>query len=135
MVLMPAEPILLANSTAVMSVLNTQPLVHTKGWVFKTDITAIELAKRIAAAGIRTINYTDILRDGMLEGPNIDSLRELIGATGLDIVAAGGISSIEDVIKLKALGLEGLKGIIIGKALYEGKLDLDEAVKICSQKE
>ncbi len=110
-------------------------LVHTKGWVFKTDITAVELAKRVGSAGIRTINYTDILRDGMLEGPNIDSLRELIRATGLDIVAAGGISSIEDVIKLKALGLEGLKGIIIGKALYEGKLDLAQAVKICSQKE
>ncbi len=110
-------------------------LVHTKGWVLKTDITAVELARRVGSAGVRTINYTDILKDGMLEGPNIESLRELIRATGLDIVAAGGVSSIEDVIKLKALGSEGLRGIIIGKALYEGKLDLTRAVKICSQKE
>ncbi|MFH1189981.1 MAG: 1-(5-phosphoribosyl)-5-[(5-phosphoribosylamino)methylideneamino]imidazole-4-carboxamide isomerase [Candidatus Omnitrophota bacterium] len=110
-------------------------LVHTKGWVFKTGVPAIELAKKIGAAGIRTINYTDISKDGMLGGPNIESLRELIRETGLDIVAAGGISSVEDVVKLKALSAEGLKGIIIGKALYEGKLDLAEVMKICSRKE
>lgn len=110
-------------------------LVHTKGWVFKTGVTAVELAGRIGSAGIDTINYTDISKDGMLEGPNIDSLRELITATGLNIVAAGGVSSIEDVVRLKALGNRGLKGVIIGKALYEGKLDLAEAIKICSRKE
>jgi phosphoribosylformimino-5-aminoimidazole carboxamide ribotide isomerase len=110
-------------------------LVHTKGWIFKTEVTAVELAKRIGSAGIDTINYTDISKDGMLKGPNIDSLRELIGATGLNIVAAGGVSSIEDIMKLKALESEGLRGVIVGKALYEGKLDLAEAIKICSQKE
>jgi phosphoribosylformimino-5-aminoimidazole carboxamide ribotide isomerase len=110
-------------------------MVHTKGWVFKTDISAIELAKRIGSVGISTINYTDISRDGMLEGPNIDSLRELLNATKMDIVAAGGVSKIDDIKKLKILESEGLKGIIIGKALYEGKLDLAEAVRICSQKE
>lgn len=110
-------------------------LVRTKGWVFKTEVTAVELANRIGSAGIDTINYTDISKDGMLEGPNIDSLRELISATRLNIVAAGGVSSIEDIIKLKALEAEGLRGVIIGKALYEGKLDLAEAMKICSRKE
>ncbi|MCX5678521.1 MAG: 1-(5-phosphoribosyl)-5-[(5-phosphoribosylamino)methylideneamino]imidazole-4-carboxamide isomerase [Candidatus Omnitrophica bacterium] len=110
-------------------------LVYTKGWVFKTEVTAVELAKRIGSAGIDTINYTDISKDGMLEGPNIDSLRELISATGLNIVAAGGVSSIGDIIKLKALESEGLKGVIVGKALYEGKLDLAEAIKICLRKE
>jgi len=106
-------------------------MVHTKGWIFKTEITAIELARKISSAGIDTINYTDISKDGMLAGPNIDSLRELIGAVKLKIVAAGGVSSIEDVKKLKALEADGLAGIIIGKAFYEGKLDLAEAIKIC----
>lgn len=110
-------------------------LVHTKGWVFKTGTTAIELAGRISAIGISAINYTDISRDGMLEGPNIDALRGLLGATGLNIVAAGGVSRIEDIKKLKTLESEGLKGVIIGKALYEGKLDLAEVIEICSQKE
>ena len=110
-------------------------LVRTKGWVAETDITAVELAGRVGASGVKTINYTDISRDGMLEGPNIDSLRELLRSTGLNIIAAGGISSIEDIKKMKALESEGLKGVIIGKALYEGRLDLAEAIRICSQKE
>ncbi|MBN2453553.1 MAG: 1-(5-phosphoribosyl)-5-[(5-phosphoribosylamino)methylideneamino]imidazole-4-carboxamide isomerase [Candidatus Omnitrophica bacterium] len=110
-------------------------VVCTKGWVEKTKLTAIELARRIADAGVRTINYTDITRDGMLEGPNIDSLKGLLAATKLDVVAAGGVSNTEDLIKLKALENKGLKGVIIGKALYEGRLDLGEAIEICSRKE
>ncbi len=109
-------------------------MVCTKGWVFKTEITAIELAKRVGEAGVRTINYTDISKDGMLGGPNIDLLRDLMRSTKLDVVAAGGVSGIEDIINLKSLESDGLKGIIIGKALYEGKVDLAEAIRICSQK-
>lgn len=110
-------------------------LVHSKGWVLKTEVSAIELAKRAGSCGIETINYTDISKDGMLEGPNIEALRELLKATKMNVVAAGGISNLEDVKRLKALESEGLKGIIIGKALYEGALDLAEAIEICSQKE
>lgn len=110
-------------------------MVHTKGWLLNTDITAVELAKRIGSTGIKTINYTDISKDGMLGGPNEDSLREIIRATGLNIIAAGGVSSIEDILKLKKLEAGGLKGVIVGKALYEGKLDLAETIAICSQKE
>ena len=68
----------------------------------------------------------------MLEGPNIDSLKELLKLSKLNIVAAGGVTTIEDVKKLKALGKDGLKGMIIGKALYEDNIDLAEAIKICS---
>ena len=110
-------------------------LVCTWGWTLKTDTTAVELAKTVEGCGLRTINYTDISKDGMLEGPNIDSLREILKAVKIDIVAAGGISKIEDIKNLKALESEGLKGVIVGKALYEGMFDLAEAVKICSQKE
>ena len=109
-------------------------LVRTKGWLFKTNIKATDLVKMVEEAGIRTVNYTDISRDGMLEGPNIDSLRLVLRAAKLDVVASGGVSRIDDVKRLKALEKEGLKGIIIGKALYEKKIDLGEAIKICSQK-
>lgn len=109
-------------------------MVHTKGWRIKTNMKAIDLAKRIEHIGIKTINYTDISRDGTLKGPNIDNLRELLRATSLDIVAAGGISSMDDLKKLRALEEDGLKGVIIGKAIYENKIDLKEAIQICSQK-
>ena len=107
-------------------------LVHIKGWVEKTDIKAADLVKEIANFGITTVNYTDISKDGMLEGPNINSLKELLKLAKLNIVAAGGVTTIEDVKSLKALERDGLKGMIIGKALYEGKIDLAEAIKICS---
>ena len=110
-------------------------LVHTKGWVEKTDITAADLVEEVAKFGITTVNYTDISKDGMLKGPNIASLKSLLSIAALDIIASGGISTIEDVKKLKALEGDGLKGMIIGKALYEGKIDLGEAIKICSQNE
>ena len=109
-------------------------IVYAKGWVFRTMTKATDLAKRIEKAGINTINYTDISKDGMLGGPNIESLRELLKATGLNVVAAGGVSTIEDIKNLKALEKEGLAGIIIGKALYENRIDLKEAIEICSQK-
>jgi phosphoribosylformimino-5-aminoimidazole carboxamide ribotide isomerase len=110
-------------------------MVLTKGWLFNTETKAVELAKRMAGLGIKTINYTDISRDGMLSGPNIDSLNEMLKVKGIDIIASGGVSTIEDVKRLKALESSGLKGMIIGKALYEKTVDLKEAIGICSQKE
>ncbi len=109
--------------------------VHTNGWVSKTKVRVMDMLETIKDAGIKTVNYTDISKDGMLEGPNIESIKEVLNATGLDVIIAGGVSSIEDVIKLKSLEKDGLKGMIIGKALYENKIDLGEAIRICSQKE
>ncbi len=109
--------------------------VHTKGWLFKTKTKAVDLVKRIADIGVKMVNYTDISRDGMLEGPDINSLKSILSAAKIDVIAAGGISGIEDVKRLKALEREGLKGMIIGKALYEKTIDLKEAIKVCSQKE
>jgi phosphoribosylformimino-5-aminoimidazole carboxamide ribotide isomerase len=119
----------------VISIDAKDGLVRTKGWVEETGVTVADLVKKAAKFGITTVNYTDISKDGMLEGPNMVSLKELLSIGGVDIVAAGGITTIEDVKKLKALEKEGLKGMIIGKALYEGRIDLAEAVKVCSQKE
>jgi len=117
----------------VVSIDARDGIVYTKGWLANTGIKAVDLAKKMADIGVKTINYTDIARDGMLEGPNIKSLKEMLSAGSAEIVAAGGISTLEDVKRLKALEGEGLKGMIIGKALYEKTIDLKEAVKICSQ--
>ena len=117
----------------VVSIDARDGIVYTKGWLSNTGIKAVDLAKKMADMGVKTINYTDIARDGMLEGPNIKSLKEMLDTGSAEIVAAGGISTLEDVKRLKALEGEGLKGMIIGKALYEKTIDLKEAVKICSQ--
>lgn len=109
-------------------------MVRTKGWTSETDVKAVDLARKIEAAGVKTINYTDISRDGMMEGPNLESLQELLRAVDIDVVVAGGISDIEDIRNLKKLERDGLAGIIIGKALYEARIDLKEAIDICSQK-
>lgn len=110
-------------------------IVYTEGWVSDAGVKAPELIRKIRAAGIKKINYTDISKDGMLQGPNIDSLKDILKIAGIDVVASGGISTIEDVRRLKTLEKDGLKGIIIGKALYENRIDLKEAIALCSQKE
>lgn len=107
-------------------------MVRTKGWVAETNMKAVDLARTVEAAGVRTINYTDISRDGMLEGPNMASLGEMLEAVDIDVVAAGGVSAIDDVRRLRALEPKGLAGLIVGKALYEGQIDLAEAVAICA---
>lgn len=119
----------------VVSIDASRGIVHTKGWAFVTKVKAIDLAKKVEEIGIKRINYTDISKDGTLEGPNIKSLRELLKATNVEVVASGGVSTIDDVKALRALEKDGLIGIIIGKALYENTIDLKEAMKICSQKE
>ena len=118
----------------VISIDAKDGFVHTKGWVERTGIKTADLVKEVAKFGIGTINYTDISKDGMLEGPNIESLREVLKISKLDIIAAGGVTTIDDVKKLNALEGDGLKGMIIGKALYENRIDLREAMEICSQK-
>jgi len=106
-------------------------MVLTRGWLFKTEMKAVDLAGKMADLGIKTINYTDISRDGMLKGPNINGLKKILKVKGMDIIASGGVSTIEDVERLKALEGEGLKGMIIGKALYEKTVDLREAIEVC----
>jgi phosphoribosylformimino-5-aminoimidazole carboxamide ribotide isomerase len=105
--------------------------VCTKGWVVVTKANAVDLARLVESAGVKTINYTDISKDGMLAGPNIDSVVELLEATRVDVVLAGGISGVNDIRRLKTIPGRGLKGVIIGKALYEGRIDLKEAIEAC----
>jgi phosphoribosylformimino-5-aminoimidazole carboxamide ribotide isomerase len=102
-----------------------------RGWKDVTTMDVMDICEMMEKAGIKTLIYTDILRDGMLKGPNTAMYKRLNDSTNLDIIASGGVTTIEDLIGLKAIGVYGA---IIGKALYDGKLDFKEAMK-CLQKE
>jgi phosphoribosylformimino-5-aminoimidazole carboxamide ribotide isomerase len=101
--------------------------IAIRGWVKGTEVTALNLAKRMKALGVRRVIYTDIARDGMLSGPNLPALKAMVKESGLAVIASGGISTLKDIQKVAALGVEGM---IIGKALYEGKFTLREALRI-----
>lgn len=98
-----------------------------KGWVQETDIAAADLALNMKALGIDTIIYTDIAKDGMMSGPNLKETEEMILKTGMNIIASGGISRLEDLENIKKIGASGL---IVGKALYTGAIQLSDALKI-----
>lgn len=99
--------------------------VAIKGWVTVTDERAVTLARRLEGIGVASIIYTDISRDGMLCGPNVEATREMAEAVEIPVIASGGISSIKDIESYRGVQLEG---IIIGKALYTGSIDLRDAV-------
>ncbi len=101
-------------------------MVAVSGWEELSAVSATDLALLMKDMGVKTIIYTDISKDGMLSGPNVEQTRILAEETGLDIVASGGVSSAEDLRKLKEAGIYGA---ILGKALYEHRIDLKEAVK------
>jgi phosphoribosylformimino-5-aminoimidazole carboxamide ribotide isomerase len=102
--------------------------VQVKGWTETSTITAVDLAKRAARAGVKTIIYTDTATDGMLRGPNFNGNAELCDAVGLEcqVIASGGITTAADITKLRSLGKANLAGAIVGKALYEGRTTMDE---------
>ena len=104
--------------------------IAVEGWVEQTEITPVEMIKRFENAGISAIIYTDIQRDGMISGPNIEATKELAEATAIPVIASGGISGTEDVRRLLYLEKYGVIGMITGKALYEGTMDLAKAIKI-----
>jgi phosphoribosylformimino-5-aminoimidazole carboxamide ribotide isomerase len=104
-------------------------LVSTKGWTAPSQWTAPDLARAVAGEGVRTIIYTDIATDGMFTGPNLRALRELSAAVPqARIIASGGVANIEHILSLRTLG-EAIGGVIIGKALYDGKLTLADALR------
>ena len=105
-------------------------LVAVKGWVEASTLKALDLVKQMEQLGIKEVVYTDISRDGTLQGPNFDSTREIAENTGLKIIASGGVSSLEDIKKAKELEGVGISGIIVGQALYTEKFTLEEALKI-----
>ncbi len=105
-------------------------LVAIEGWTKTTQIQAVDLAIQFQDSGVTAINFTDIHRDGMQTGPNIEETRKLAEAVNIPVVASGGISSIEDIHNLKPLENVGVVGVITGRALYTGTLKLKEAIEI-----
>lgn len=103
--------------------------VATRGWLETSEVMAVELAQRMAAAGVAAIIYTDIHRDGTLQGPNQEALRELAEAVSVPVIASGGISSTTDLLSLLALEPIGVTGVIVGRALYTGDVSLKEALR------
>ncbi|QTD41307.1 1-(5-phosphoribosyl)-5-[(5-phosphoribosylamino)methylideneamino]imidazole-4-carboxamide isomerase [Sporosarcina sp. Te-1] len=96
--------------------------VATDGWTETSSVKAVDLLEELQQAGVSTVVYTDILKDGMLQGPNFEELGQINQSTDLDIIASGGVSTEEDVRKLADMGLYGA---IVGKALYEGKVSIN----------
>jgi len=104
-------------------------IARVSGWTEDSKIGAIDLARRLESEGATRVIYTDISRDGVLVGPNIPSLRQMIDGTGLEVIASGGVSGIEDVRALSEMKDPRLDGVIIGKALYEKRITLEEALE------
>jgi phosphoribosylformimino-5-aminoimidazole carboxamide ribotide isomerase len=105
--------------------------IAQRGWTENSGVKAREFVKELEILGVTCLIYTDIARDGMLTGPNYAQLQEMCEATHIPIIASGGISNIEDIRKLSQMEKDGIIGCITGKAIYEGKLDLKEALKVC----
>ena len=101
--------------------------VATKGWAEETDVMVTDLAKSFEDAGVAAIIYTDILRDGAMGGPNIDATAALARAVDIPVIASGGVSSLSDLKALKATRV--ISGAISGRALYDGAIDLGEALR------
>jgi len=106
-------------------------LVLIKGWQSNRGaVDIMQFAALIKAIGFTHMVYTDVLKDGTLKGPSIQGIKNLLKETGLRIIASGGVSSLDDIRRLKVLEKAGLTGVIVGKALYEGKFTLTQALKL-----
>ena len=102
--------------------------VAIDGWTETTEVRALDLARRFEDSGVAAIIFTDIQRDGMQTGPNIDATREMAEALSIPVIASGGVSDLSDIHKLLPLAAAGVIGVITGRALYDGTLDLKEAI-------
>lgn len=104
--------------------------VAVQGWAEVTDVTAVELARKFEGDGVAAIVYTDISRDGMLQGPNIPATQALAESISIPVIASGGVSSLKDIESLLAVETSGVTGVITGKAIYTGAIRLAEAIAL-----
>tara|TARA_B100000073_G_scaffold257906_1_gene217804 strand:+ start:2883 stop:3650 length:768 start_codon:yes stop_codon:yes gene_type:complete len=103
--------------------------VATRGWIEQSDVLATDLARRFSDAGIAAIITTDIATDGTLAGPNLTALREMAEASSVPVIASGGIGCMGDLLSLLPLEALGVTGVIVGRALYDGRVELAEAIQ------
>ncbi|HTP66486.1 MAG TPA: 1-(5-phosphoribosyl)-5-[(5-phosphoribosylamino)methylideneamino]imidazole-4-carboxamide isomerase [Geobacteraceae bacterium] len=105
-------------------------MVAVQGWGELTDVQAVDLARRFEECGVAAIIYTDISRDGMMAGPNIEATRALAEAISIPVIASGGVSSLKDIENLMANESAGITGVITGRAIYTGAIRLAEAIQL-----
>jgi len=103
--------------------------VAIRGWVEVTGLRAVELARRMEKSGIACFIYTDIARDGMMAGPNFASIREFARGLATPVIASGGVSGIDDVEEIRKMEPDGVTGVVIGRAMYDGSLSLAEVLR------
>jgi len=108
-------------------------MVAVEGWAEVSDLSVLDMARRFEDAGVAAIIYTDIARDGVLEGLNIEATVALANAISIPVIASGGLSSIEDIRRLIAANCKGLEGAISGRALYDGRVDTAEALRLLKE--
>lgn len=108
-------------------------MVAVEGWVETSSLSALEFGYSMKSLGVSICVFTDISRDGLLTGPNLESTRQMAEKTGLNTIASGGVSTVQNIRDLKAIESCGVVGAIIGKALYDGKLDLVQALKAAEE--
>ncbi|GGO77727.1 1-(5-phosphoribosyl)-5-[(5-phosphoribosylamino) methylideneamino] imidazole-4-carboxamide isomerase [Marinobacterium nitratireducens] len=107
--------------------------VATDGWAEVSQVKAVDLAKRFRNDGVSSIVYTDIARDGMMQGVNVEATVELAREGGIPVIASGGVTNMDDIRALAAVAGQGILGAITGRAIYEGTLDVAEAQQYCDQ--
>lgn len=107
--------------------------VATDGWAEVSDVQATDLAKQFDALGVSAIVYTDIARDGMMQGVNVEATVQMAQASSIPVIASGGITNMEDIKALAAVSTKGICGAITGRAIYEGTLDVREAQAYCDE--
>ena len=110
-------------------------IVAVDGWGVSGDVDVTTLAKEMKKAGVKTIIYTDISRDGTLEGVNVEATAKLARESGVNIVASGGVKSTADIEALKPYEKDGIDGVIVGKSIYMGTLDLQQAIEIAAKED
>jgi len=108
-------------------------LVAVRGWAEVTEKKAIDLAREMEGFGVTAIIYTDIARDGMMQGPNLEATAALAESISIPVIASGGVSSLDDIRNLLKIEASGVTGVITGKAIYSGSLNLREAVALTKQ--
>jgi phosphoribosylformimino-5-aminoimidazole carboxamide ribotide isomerase len=105
-------------------------MVTTRGWTQPSSLEATDLARRLEGMGVVAIIYTDVERDGMERGPNLEATRQLARSVNVPVIASGGVASLADIEALLAIAHEGIAGVIVGRALYSGSVDLGEALRL-----
>jgi phosphoribosylformimino-5-aminoimidazole carboxamide ribotide isomerase len=115
------------NGTIAIGLDARNGLLATDAWLGQSDVSAVETARSLTEKGVQHFIYTDIHRDGRLSGPNLAALSELVASTSAEIIASGGVSSLQDLVAIRATGA---RGAIIGRAIYDGRIDLATAFAV-----